>query len=284
MNSAKIIHKITNLLPSSSIPILSSLLSRLAYSLHEKSHHRQEIHNAIASALHLPLDNPQVDKLVKANFKHLLQTIFEIARFDQLKKEWSNLIKIEGIEHYQKIHKSGQGIILLSAHIGNWELLISGLPLLGIKKPYALTWKQPESDLNNLLNHQRTLWGTRILWTQELDREKIKEILTNNGTLLIFADHYQLGKTTVNFFGHPTRIPAGPVLFARKYNAALLPIHTYRKGNRHHIIIEPALTLKSSTEDLTPDLQKCINFIERWILKNPEQWMWIFKRGEWCLE
>ncbi len=240
----------------------------------------------IASALNLPVDSPEVKRLVKASFKHLLQTIFEIMRFDKLKKDWSKLVQVEGIEHYEMIRQTGQGTILFSGHVGNWELLISGLSLLGFDNPHALVWKQPESKLNNLLDHQRALWGTQIVWTQEYDEKYIGEILSRGGTLLIFSDRYEQGRTKVKLFGHSIGTPAGPALLARKYNTALLPIHTFRQGLTHKVIIEPPLKLDPvpSSRDLTPDLQRCISYIERWILQNPEQWIWLFKRGEWGLE
>lgn len=275
-----------NYLPKQTPNILSSILKPLAYTFHERSKHRRQIHQAMASALDLPLHESNVDQLVKAHFKHLLQVVFEIIRFDQLKKEWSKTVQISGMEHYHQIRKQGQGVVLFSGHIGNWELLISSLSLIGFEKPHALGWKQPPSEANDLLDRQRVRWGTRIFWAQEFNEEEIGEVLSNGGTLFVLSDRYEQAKTKVQLFGQPIGTPAGPVLFARKYNAALLPIHTYRDGSKHQIVVEPPLKLDPLplSADLTPDLQLCVNQIEGWIRQHPEQWAWIFKRGEWTLE
>jgi KDO2-lipid IV(A) lauroyltransferase len=284
MNSAKAIHRIANLLPGGFTRGLATPLSGLAYLIHEQSRHRLEIHEAIASALELPVESQEVDRMVKSNLRHMLQVIFEVARFDRLKQDWNRQVRVEGMEHYRAVQKRGQGVVLFSGHVGNWELLISGLSLLGIDKPYALGWKQPPSAFNDLLDHQRVLWGTQILWAQDFSEEQVATILGQGGTLFMMCDHFEQGKTKVNLFGHPTGTPAGPVLFARKYQAALMPIHTYRDGSVHQVIIEPSVELISPPGgDLTPDLQTCMSTIERWIRQYPEQWVWIFKRGEWRL-
>lgn len=281
--TARALHKFLNTLPAGSTRYIGLALSKLAYVLHERSHHRRGVHAAIASALQLSPDSHEVDQLVHENFHHILQTVLEVARFDQLKKDWSKRIVVEGLEHYQQVKAKGQGVVLFSGHVGNWELLISGLPLIGIDQPYALGWKQESSEFNDLLDRQRLLWGTQILWTQDFTEAQVAEILQGGGTLYIMCDRYEQGKTKVDLFGHPTGTPAGPVLFARKYDAALMPIHTFREANKHHIVIEPPLQLKPLTpgSDLTPDMQMCMTRIETWIRQHPEQWIWLFKRGEW---
>lgn len=286
MNTAHIFHSLFNILPPCFTRGLATPLSGLAYLLHEKSRHHREIHEAIASALDLPLESREVDQLVKANLRHLLHVIFEVARFDRLKGDWGQLVQVEGMEHYQRVHQRGQGVILFSGHVGNWELLISGLSLLGIEKPYALGWKQPASEFNDLLDRQRLLWGTQILWAQDFSENQVAEILHGGGTIFMMCDRFEQGKTKVSLFGHPTGTPAGPVLFARKYNAALIPLHTYRDGSVHHVLFEPPVVFQPlpSGGDLTPDLQTCMSIIERWIRLHPEQWIWVFKRGEWRLQ
>lgn len=281
--SAKILHKLLTILPTNSTPYITYTLSRLAYLIHEQSHHQREVHQAIASSLHLPVESREVELLVKDNFRHILQIIFEIARFDQLEKNWSKLVQVQGIEHYQRVKAEGRGVVFFSGHVGNWELLISGLPLLGIKEPYALGWKQESNEFNDILDRQRLLWGTNILWTQDFREEQVGQILRTGGTLYIMCDRYAQGKTRVKLFDHLVGTPAGPVLFAHKYDAALMPIHTYRAKGQHHIVIEPPLLLppRTSGEDFTPDMQLCMSYIETWIRQHPEQWMWLFMRGEW---
>lgn len=285
MNAAQTLHSLANILPGGLLRGLTYPLSELAYFLHEKSQHRLEIHEAIASALGLSLESREMNQLVKAHLRHLLRVIFEVARMDRLQQEWERKVQVEGIEQYHAVRKRGQGVILFSGHVGNWELLISGLPLLGIDQPYALGWKQPPSAFNDLLDQQRLRWGTQILWAQDFSEDQVAEILEHGGTILMMSDRYEQGKTRVNLLGHRIGTPAGPVLFARKYNAALMPIHTYRDHSLHRVIFEPPIELGPLPDngDLTPDLQTCMSTIERWIRLHPEQWIWLFKRGEWRL-
>ena len=161
--------------------------------------------------------------------------------------------------------------------------MISSLPLLGLKQPYGLGWKQPDSAVNNFLDQQRTLWGTRIFWAQELNKKAVEDLLCNGGTIFILGDRYEQGKTKVNLFGHPIGTPAGPVLFALKYDAVIIPIHSYRESSKHRIIFEPPVKLKPlpPSGDLTENLQMLMSLIEGWIIEHPEQWIWLMKRREW---
>lgn len=260
-------------------------LGRLGYIIHELGNTRKTIHQAMGSALLMNPDSEKIDKMVKKYFIHLGTTLMEILRFDRLNNDWRKHIIVENQHYFNQTLKKGKGVILLSAHLGNWELLISGLPLLAQdNNTYAIVWKQPQNKYNIMLDKQRSLWGTRLLYSQEIDDKQIEEILSNNGIILIMGDRYDIGKTKVDFFGYKTGVAAGPFLYAQKYGSPLLPVYTVRQKVGHKIIFTPPYDLKpliEKQEIIKNYLQKSIIMIENWIRLYPEQWMWIFKRWEW---
>jgi Kdo2-lipid IVA lauroyltransferase/acyltransferase len=279
-----LLNYIINLLSYKMTLRLGIITGKLAYYLHERGKNKKTLHQAIAAALGIGVDSKRSDLLVREYLKHLGKMVFEILRFDRLKEEWGNQVSVEGLEHLNTALARGNGVILLSAHLGNWEYLLSGLPFLGINEPYVLAWKQPESKVNDLLDQKRTLWGTRLLFSQDLEKKEIERVLTNNGVLLIMGDRYDIGKTKVQFFGFTTGVAAGPFVFARDYRSSIIPIYTIRQGLKHRIILKEPLNLEplyNNEKSVNNYLQESINMIEDWIRTYPAQWMWIFKRNIW---
>lgn len=268
-------------------------LGILSYSLHERGRTRHYIHHMVSSVFNLAEDSPDVDVIVKKYFSHLGQLVVEVARTKHLRRDWNDIIEIRGIDHLHEAVKCGRGTILLSAHLGNWEYIISGLPLLtGVSNSHVIAWKQPDSYFHRLVDERRRTYGTRLLYSQDIPiprrsgRGLIDNILNDNGIVLILADHYgNMGNTTVNFFGHQTHVAPGPFLFAKRNNAAVLSVHTIRRGQRHIVAFEPSHDLEPllKEEGTAADyLQRYMTGLEQRIRNDPEQYMWHLKRRAWA--
>jgi len=227
-----LLNYIINLLSYKMTLRLGIITGKLAYYLHERGKNKKTLHQAIGAALGIGVDSKRSSLLVREYLEHLGKMLFEILRFDRLKEEWENQVSVEGLEHLNTALARGNGVILLSAHLGNWDVL---------------AWKQPESKINDLLDQKRTLWGTRLLFSQDLEIKEIERVLTNNGVLLIMGDRYDIGKTKVQFFGFTTGVAAGPFVFARDYRSSIIPIYTIRQGLKHRIILKEPLNLEPKT-------------------------------------
>jgi KDO2-lipid IV(A) lauroyltransferase len=262
---------------------LGSGLGRIAYHLEKRGSYGGYLQRAVRRTL--GVTENEADQIVKANFIHMGKLIFELTGSPKLRKKWPDILELSGREHLETALAEGKGVILISAHLGNFELLSMVLPLLGFPTS-TIAWKFEETLENLYLDRMRGQYGTKLLYSQDLKTNDVVGILKRGGIVLIVPDHYTFGKTEVPFFGISTRMPAGPVQYAFASGAPLVPIYTYRKEKRIKIIIEPPLVLPPAEGPISRavvcrGLEVCTATFERWIRTYPEQYFWLLKRSEW---
>ncbi|MCL6589601.1 MAG: lysophospholipid acyltransferase family protein [Firmicutes bacterium] len=272
------------LLPPRFTASLGAGLGRIAYYLEKRGPFGGYMQRAVRRTLGVTED--EADRVVKANFIHMGKLIFELVGSPKLRKKWPKLLELNGREHLEAALSQGKGVILLSAHIGNFELLSISLPLLGFPPQHTIAWKFEDTFENRYLERIRGQYGTKLLYSQELKPNDVLGILNKGGIILIYPDHYTLGKTVAPFFGIPTHMPAGPVQYALATGAPLLPVYARREGLRTKITIEPPLVLPPADGPISRaivcrGLKVCTATFERWIRTYPEQYFWLLKRNEW---
>lgn len=265
-------------LPVAWIRPLGRFLGRLGYLVHERGSYKKYFHRTVQRALRV--SDEEVDRIVRENFIHMGRMILELPGAWRLGRQWTDALTVTGREHYDRAAATGKGVILLSAHEGNFELLVQVLPLLGIRTT-VIGWKQPDTPENRYLDIIRQRFGSKLIYSQEVDTGEVVDLLQRGITLFIAADHYNLGRNTMSFLGFTTPMAAGPVHYAVKSGAAVVPVVIIREGKRHHITFEPPLIFPSEGDIYTEGIKMCVQTYERWIRAYPEQYLWILRRLEW---
>ncbi|MBU1905372.1 MAG: lysophospholipid acyltransferase family protein, partial [Candidatus Omnitrophica bacterium] len=109
------------------------------------------------------------------------------------------------------------------------------------------------------------------------------EALRNNEAVFLPLDqNFGSGGVFVDFFGKKAATAIGPVVFARRTKAAIVPCFIIRqKDDTHQIVFEPPLELeegKDKQETIVINIQKLTNIIESYIRRYPAEWGWIHRR------
>ncbi len=216
--------------------------------------------------------------------KNLGKSLFEFLAFNNLSYEkFSQLFEVNDsdLKRLDDALKQNRGVLLLTAHFGNWELFGAylasrGYPINVIAK------KIYDSRLNDILVNIRAKKGVKTLLRSESTRDMIK-MLKNNETLAILIDQdTKVDGCFVDFFDKKAYTPTGAAVLARKYNSIVLPLFIRRtKNNRHILEIDEAIELTISEnyeDDIIKNTQKFTEKIEEKIKQFPEQWIWIHKR------
>ncbi|MGE5530369.1 MAG: lysophospholipid acyltransferase family protein [Patescibacteria group bacterium] len=252
-------------------------LGILGYRLHEAGPHRGELHTLVTRALQV--DRDEAERIIRANFIHLIKLLVEDARAAKLRRDWRDRVRIEGLANLQTALSGGKGAILLSAHLGNTELLMRGLPLLGLNV-HAVVLRQPAGFFYRFLDDTRQAYGTKLIYTQELltpsGVKRTLAMLRGGGVLALTGDPYGYGKNMVPFLGTRMAMPEGPVFFARLAGAPVVPLLIRRIGRGHLISIDPPLDLP--LHDVQASLERCAAMMEGWIRAYPEQYYWLIHR------
>lgn len=175
---------------------------------------------------------------------------------------------------------NGRGLIYVCMHFGNWEL--AGLMVRAfINDKFAVIAREVRNPrLDELINNSRCTGGNRVIPAKGAVKEMMKA-LKEGYALATLADQntrVRDGGIFVDFLGLPVPVSRVPAMFGRKMNATVVVSGCMRVGNRYKSYFEK---LPKETRDYASDLemtQALMKIIEGIIRKDPEQYLWFYKR------
>jgi Kdo2-lipid IVA lauroyltransferase/acyltransferase len=225
-----------------------------------------------------------LNEILKKSFQSLGKGLIEIINFQNLKEEEINaLITIEGEEYLKEAEREGKGTILITGHIGNWELMaatlsVRGYPLHVIAAPlYDPRIDEWIVDLRARFDIETISRGSPSSSKRILSVLRKKEILG----LLIDQDTQTHG-VFVNFFNKKAYTPGGAAQLALKSGATTLMCFVTRlPNNRHRITIEKPMVLTQTDnhqKDIEVNTARFTSHIEEHIKQYPDQWVWMHRR------
>ncbi len=225
-------------------------------------------------------------RVLRESFRNLGRMVAELSRIDRVGvEELRRRVKIADPELWQRLltERKGQGLLVLTAHFGNWELLAwfhgrLGYPVTLIHRPL----RNPLLDTSLL--RWRAKAGTRSIPKRRAAREALRA-LREGAVLAIPADQNQVFSfgVFVDFFGLPACTTTGPVRIAQHAGVPVVPVFLRRCGasQQHVLEVYPPIAWQLSTDhdaDLIENTRRCSAVIEDIIRQYPEQWIWFHKR------
>lgn len=202
-------------------------------------------------------------------FRLLSMTLEESASFAQL---------YEGRHYLDEALDKGRGAILLTAHLGHWE--IGGLGLRALGYPVnVVTIKHNSFFTNNLINLMRSRHGIRVieLGNSTYDVIEIVNALHRNEVVAVLGDRAISERSgTATLFGREVQLPLGPLLLAMTTQAPVVPAFSVMESpGRYCGIIEKALYFQNGRDReqaMKHNLQQVASVFERYIRRYPDQW------------
>ncbi|MDQ7779549.1 MAG: lysophospholipid acyltransferase family protein [Planctomycetota bacterium] len=223
-------------------------------------------------------------KMAKSVYRHwgiVMGEMFWVTR-NLSRENWRRHVKLEGRENLDNALSKGNGVILIAAHLGNWELLGFITALLGYQL-YSVARMIENPYIHRYVLNMRTRCGQKIL-DKEGALKGMVQALKNNGVVGILADQ-NAGSSGVfvDFFGRKASTTRSPAALALKYETPIVPLYCYRLGCGPSYVLgyEPALvpSVTEYSEDAIPEVtQQVTTKLEEMILRKPEQWVWLHNR------
>jgi KDO2-lipid IV(A) lauroyltransferase len=223
----------------------------------------------------------EINRIRIRMFRNFAKYLVDFFRFSKIDNEYiKKNILLENIHYIDEALSKGRGAIILSAHIGNWELgsvvfAVLGYPLWIVALPHK------HKNVNNFFNFQRQLKGIKVIPLGRAVRRCLN-ILKDNGIVALAGDRDFTEKGIVlDFFGKLTFLPEGPAAFCLKTGAPIVPAFMLRdKDDKFTLRIGKPLEGAISNND-KKYLQELIirykTIIEDYIRSYPEQW-YMFRR------
>ncbi len=184
----------------------------------------------------------------------------------------------EGREHLDAALSLGRGAILLTAHLGHWE--IGGLGLSALGYPiHVVAVRHNSVFTNELVNDLRERHSIRVieLGSSVYDSIELVHVLKRGELLAVLGDRVFNDRTRqVPLFGRPVSLPIGPVLLAMATRAPVVPAFSVMDApGRYRGIIEAPLDIRcdrNREEALKHNLAQVAAVFERAIRRYPDQW------------
>ena len=190
-------------------------------------------------------------------------------------------VEIRGREHYREAKSRNRGVIFITGHCGNWELLALAFGS-SCDRISVVARAQDNPRLNGLIEKVRGRYGNRVIYKKGALRD-ILSALRKNGTVGILMDQAVVKDEgfITDFLGRGAWTTKMPALIARKTGAAVLPAFIHREGGRHIVTIHPEVRLAGygdTGEALVENTRLLSGFVEAYIRQHPTEWLWIHRR------
>ena len=187
----------------------------------------------------------------------------------------------KGLAHLEEALAKGKGVVALSAHLGNFALLLS---YLSRRYPVKAVVNDPKNhymarDIQNIRRKSGIIEISKRPAAASV-RESL-DWLKSGKVLLILADEYRKTGITVPFFNLPSGTQTAPAVFSRRLGCAVVPVSIVRRGRKHLIRVEPALPMNRSEDqekNIRDNTALCNQVIERWVREDPGEWFGWFTR------
>ncbi len=257
------------------------ILGSLAYLV--LGRHRKIALDSLAIAFpHYSLERRK--KIAKQFFVFITEGGFELIYYLNNVKKMHQPVKIEGKDNLDQALAKGRGVILITAHYGNFPLMslrlaAEGYPVNLVTRP--MRDQYAESHFHKL----RTDAGVKNIsvYPRRACVSGIINALDNNEIVIILMDlNFGTGGVWVKFFNKLAATPTGPIILSLRTKAALVPSYIYRKGGkRHGLKVFPEEDLiegKDKDETILLNAANFTKIIEKWIKARPDHWSWVHRR------
>ncbi len=227
----------------------------------------------------------EIKRITRDCFENFGRGMIELIYFMSHPQMIKDRVTFEGKEHLDEVLRQGKGVIGVSAHFGNFPLMLLRIAQEGYKTN-AIIRPARDEKIEKYFLAQRTKLGLNTIYShprRECVNNSLKA-LRNNEFLFIPLDQNfgSGGGVFVDFFGQKAATATGPVVFAMRTGAPLLPIFIVRQKNDHHkIIIDSPLYLiegKDSEETTLINTARITKVIENYIIQYPQEWGWMHRR------
>jgi Kdo2-lipid IVA lauroyltransferase/acyltransferase len=228
------------------------------------------------------LTPPEIRHIARRCYRHFGALMAEFSRIPLLDPALAReLVQTQGYEVLEAALSSGKGAVVVTGHLGNWELMGASGAVLGYPVNYVVTGQENEL-VEQMMDDLRRSAGVRIIKRREALKQVIKT-LRGNGLVAIVSDQdaHESG-AFVPFFGRLASTPRGAAIFCQRTGAALIFGESYRQGKGPLKVIYEFLDQTNLPADREAAVQELVRRytarLEAAVRRHPEQWFWMHRR------
>jgi KDO2-lipid IV(A) lauroyltransferase len=238
----------------------------------------ENLHNAFPD-----YDEKKLKSIAFGSYKSFAIALAEILYIPAMSREdIEKQVDCNNLELIREKYEENNGVILLSAHFGNWEFMATSLaaqlniPISVVIKP------QRNSYVTNWMNKARTKWNNKIVPLGISIRQTYQTLKDKKVVAMVADQRGPEESIKINFFGSDLTVLTGPAVLALKTGAPVLYGISVRQDDYSYKSVMTEISkenLPESNEEKIKELsQRHMSYLEGFIRKYPEQWLWMHKR------
>ncbi|HEX8851659.1 MAG TPA: lysophospholipid acyltransferase family protein [Gemmatimonadaceae bacterium] len=229
------------------------------------------------------LSSGEVEEIARASYAHLGRTTIETAllpRFDR-QQVLDLFERVDNWPSVEKAMQAGKGLILVTGHLGNWELGGAYLAARGVGLDVvARGMANPLFDAYLTRTRQRI--GMSVVHDADAVRRTPRSLRAGRAVAFV-SDQGVLGlaSTFVPFFGMPAKTPRGPAVFALRLGVPVVFGCALRQPSGRYVLSFERVTVQDTgnrEEDVDAVVAEYTKTLERWVRRAPEQYFWHHRR------
>jgi KDO2-lipid IV(A) lauroyltransferase len=239
---------------------------------------RRVVRQNLAAAMRL--DAVEARRLTRGIYDHLCTGAIEFLRVAALDREEAlEVLGGEGVRRLKAHLGDGRGMLVLSAHLGNWDLLACaaarcGLPVNVVTRRIKTGW------LDRYWMRARERCGVSLLPDSGSARRVVAALRRGEAVAMVL-DQHQPGGTAVPFFGRPAATATSLARLALATGAPVVPVFLVRDGLRFRLRVHDPVQLVRTgrrSTDIIRNTALFVQTLEQEIARYPEQWLWLHRR------
>ncbi len=224
------------------------------------------------------------ERILRSLYRNLGWLLAEFCQMQRYKPEKTQgFLRYEGLEHYLAARDRGKGVLIVTGHLGAWELSSYFHSLMG--HPMSMVIRRLDNArVDRLVNGIRCLYGNRVLHKDDFARGLLGA-MRQGETVGILMDTNMTPPqgAFVPFFGHLACTASGMARVALKTGATVLPgFMVWEESEQKYVLrFGEAIEVIATGDDERDVLENTARFtavIENWVRKYPEQWLWVHRR------
>ena len=225
------------------------------------------------------LSDGEIHSIARAAFANMGRFAYDAARVKrQTPGSLAKLVTLKGRHHLDEALARGKGVIGLTGHVGNWELLAAYFSRAGYAvNVVAATLR--DSNLNDVLVGIRRSAGMSVIERSKGLKEVVRCLRRGEILGVLIDQDTSVESVVVDFLGAPAKTAVGPVRLASTTGAAIVPMAMLmNERGGYDIEVREPFWIDGNGSSLEDDVERCSKAVESFIREQPSQWVWMHKR------
>ncbi len=243
-------------------------------------------------------------KIIRKNMDIVFPDMNEREKQELIQKAWENMgrtfaefpllhrmevysdnsrVEVEGLEILTKLADAGKGAVLISGHFANWEIMAAVFSQAGL--PVQVTYRPTNNPyFDKRIRREREKYGIKLM-VPKSGAKGAKQLVSalKGGEMVALLNDQKFNQgIEIDFFGQSAMTAPGPTRMALQTDTPLIPMSIERKnGVYFKVKIHPPIKLENTgnkAKDTNDGVRKITDFIEKQILKSPQDWFWVHRR------